>query len=87
MNQFNDIKHSYEAMERILRQLEAECRSTENDCSTNIIEIPTEVIIMLEESKSLNDIWNVHQLLRVTLVYTRMLESIKQILRAPHLEM
>ena len=62
INQFTEIKHTYEAIEKILRQLESQ---NENINQQRIIvqqilsKFPTDVIVKLGESKRLDEHWTV----------------------------
>ena len=62
INRFTEIKHTYEAIEKILRQLESQ---NENINQQRIIvqqilsKFPTDVIVKLEESKRLDEHWTV----------------------------
>ena len=65
INRFAEIKQIYEAIEKILRQLESQ---KENIDQQRIIvqqilsKFPTDVIVKLEESKRLNESWTVASL-------------------------
>ena len=69
MNRFSEIKNTYEVIERILRQLEAQ---GEKIGQQRILiqqipsKFPTNVIVKLEESKTLQDNWII-ELLRASL--------------------
>ena len=65
MNRFTEVKSTYETIERILRQLEAQGeRVDQRRILTQQIlsKFPTNVLVKLEESKSLQDKWTVELL-------------------------
>ena len=57
-NQISDVKSTFENIEKILRQLESQKEDIDNQkilVQQILSKYPTQVIIMLEESKGLND--------------------------------
>jgi len=68
-SRFNDIKHNYEAMEKIFRQLESQAENIDQQrmlVQQILSKFPTEVIVKLEEMKDLTKAWSV-KLLRESL--------------------
>ena len=68
-NRFSDIKHTYEALEKNLRQLESQEENVDQQwmlVQQILSKLPTEVIVKLEESKNLDENWTV-KLLRESL--------------------
>jgi len=66
---FNDIKHNYEVMEKIFRQLESQAENIDQQrllVQQILSKFPTEVIVKLEEMKDLTKAWSV-KLLRKSL--------------------
>ena len=69
MNRFSEIKNTYEVIEHILRQLEAQGKKIGQQrilIQQILSKFPTNVIVKLEESKTLQDNWTV-ELLRASL--------------------
>ena len=69
MNRFSEIKNTYEVIERILRQLEAQGEKIGQQrilIQQILSKFPTNVIVKLEESKTLQDNWTI-ELLRASL--------------------
>ena len=67
MNRTGDIKSTYENVEKILRQLEAQGEDINNQrilVQQILSKFPMQVIIKLEESKKLEDLWTVPSLRR-----------------------
>ena len=57
-NRFSDIKHTYEALEKNLRQLESQEENIDQQrmlVQQILSKLPTEVIVKLEESKNLDE--------------------------------
>ena len=68
-NRFTEVKSTYETIERILRQLEAQGERVDQQrilTQQILSKFPTNVLVKLEESKSLQDKWTV-ELLRASL--------------------
>jgi len=81
MNQFNDIKFTYEAMEKILRQLEAREESVNQQrilVQQILSKFSIEVIIKLEESKNLQESWSVKLLRESLQCYIRVHENARK---------
>ena len=65
INRYTEIKHTYEAIEKILRQLESQKENIEQQriiVQQILSKFPTDVIVKLEESKQLNEHWTVASL-------------------------
>jgi len=61
-NRFSDIKHNYETMEKMLRQLESQGERVDEQhilVQQILLKFPVEVIVRLEESKDIDQIWTV----------------------------
>ena len=64
-SRINDIKSTFDSIEKILRQLESQREDIDNQkilIRQMLSKFPTQVIIKLEESKRLNDPWTVPKL-------------------------
>ena len=62
INRFTEIKNTYKAIEKILRQLESQKESISHQriiIQQILSKFPIDVIVKLEESKRLNESWTV----------------------------
>ena len=61
-NRFSEIKHNYETIEKMLRQLESQGENVNDQrmlVQQLLSKFPVEVIITLEESKGIEQVWTV----------------------------
>ena len=83
-SRINDIKSTFDSIEKILRQSESQREDIDNQkilVRQMLSKLPIKVIIKLEESKGLNDPWSVpklrQSLQRYITIYIPMLNGMR----------
>ena len=64
-NRFSEVKNTYEVIEKIIRQLESQREDIGHQRSVVqqiLSKFPMDVIVKLEESKEINEVWTVASL-------------------------